>query len=78
MVLRELMGPRRLRPADAPGEIDILRTLAMSLTATAGRLLTLEEVQTAFTERSKSLVTADFVAGLRRAAARPCCARPNS
>ena len=61
MVLRELMGPRRLRPADAPGEIDILRTLAMSLTATAGRLLTLEEVQTAFTERSKSLVTADFV-----------------
>jgi hypothetical protein len=61
MVLRELMGPRRLRPTDAPGEIDILRTLAMSLTATAGRLLTLEEVQNAFTERSKSLVTADFV-----------------
>lgn len=61
MVLRELMGPRRLRPADAAGEIDILRALAMSLTATAGRLLTLEEVQTAFTERSKSLVTADFV-----------------
>ncbi|WP_396594749.1 hypothetical protein [Brevundimonas sp. R86498] len=61
MVLRELMGPRRLRPSDAPGEIDILRTLAVSLTATAGRLLTLEEVQTAFTERSKSLVNADFV-----------------
>lgn len=61
MVLRELMGPRRLRPADAPGEIDILRTLAMSLTATAGRLLTLEEVQNAFTERSRALVTADFV-----------------
>ena len=61
MVLRELMGPRRLRPSDAPGEIDILRTLAMSLTATAGRLLTLDEVQTAFTERSKALVTADFV-----------------
>ncbi|MES2860475.1 MAG: hypothetical protein V4701_03345 [Pseudomonadota bacterium] len=61
MVLRELMGPRRLRPSDAPGEIDILRTLAMALTSTAGRLLTLEEVQTAFTERSKSLVTADFV-----------------
>lgn len=61
MVLRELVGQRRLRPADAPGEIDILRALAMSLTATAGRLLTLDEVQTAFTERSKSLVTADFV-----------------
>lgn len=62
MVVRELMGPRRLRPNDAPGEIDILRTLAMSLTATAGRLLTLDEVQEAFCERSKSLVTADFVA----------------
>lgn len=61
MVLRELMGPRRLRPTDPHGEIDILRTLAMSLTATAGRLLTLEEVQNAFTERSKALVTADFV-----------------
>lgn len=61
MVLRELMGPRRLRPSDASGEIDILRALAVSLTATAGRLLTLEEVQTAFTERSKSLVNADFV-----------------
>ncbi len=62
MVLRELMSPRRLRPNDAAGEIDILRALAMSLTATAGRLLTLEEVQSAFNERSKSLVTADFVA----------------
>ncbi|NBW09269.1 MAG: hypothetical protein EBR82_14720 [Caulobacteraceae bacterium] len=61
-VLRELMGPRRLRPSDPVGEIDILRTLAMSLTATAGRLLTMEEVQNAFVERSKSLVTADFVA----------------
>ena len=61
MVLRELMGPRRLRPSDAAGEIDILRVLAIYLTATAGRLLSLDEVQAAFTERSKSLVTADFV-----------------
>ena len=45
VVLRELTGPRRLRPADAAGEIDILRALAMALTATAGRLLTLDEVQ---------------------------------
>jgi hypothetical protein len=44
------------------GEIDILRTLAMTLTVTAGRLLTLEEVQTAFNERSRAIVTADFVA----------------
>lgn len=61
MVVRELMSPRRLRPSDARGEIDILRALAMSLTATAGRLLTLEEVQNAFVERSKALVAADFV-----------------
>jgi len=62
MVLRELMSPRRLRPGDAAGEIDILRTLATTLTVTAGRLLTLEEVQSAFNERSKAIVTADFVA----------------
>ena len=60
-VIRELKGPRRLRPGDAYGEIDILRTLAMALTATTGRLLSLEEVQDAFVQRSKSLVTADFV-----------------
>lgn len=62
MVLRELMSPRRLRPSDPAGEIDILRVLAMALTATTGRLLTPDEVQAAFTERSRSLVTADFVA----------------
>src|SRR5690606_14872920 len=62
MVGRELALPRRLRPNDATGEIEILRTLAMSLTAAAGRLLTLEEVQTAFAGRSRSLVIADFVA----------------
>lgn len=62
MVLRELMSPRRLRPSDAPGEIDILRALATALTATAGRLLTLDEVQNAFIERSKTLITSEFVA----------------
>lgn len=62
IVLRELMSQRRLRPGDAVGEIDILRALATALTATAGRLLTLEEVQNAFIERSRSLVAADFVA----------------
>lgn len=66
MVLRELTSQRRLRPGDAEGEINILRALAMSLTATAGRLLTLEEVQNAFIERSRLLVTADFVAAYVR------------
>lgn len=61
MVLRELKGQKRLRPSDPVGEIDILRALALSLTATAGRLLSMDEVQTAFIERSRNLVTADFV-----------------
>lgn len=60
-VLRELMGPRRLRPADPCGEIDVLRAMAMVLTASAGKFLTLEEAQLAFAERSKALVGADFV-----------------
>lgn len=60
-VIRELSGPRRLRPSDARGEIDILRALAMALTASAGRLLSLDEVQEAFQARSRSIVTSDFV-----------------
>jgi hypothetical protein len=60
-VLRELNGPRRLRPADAEGEIDILRGLAMALTVAAGRLLPMDDVQAAFAARSKTLITGDFV-----------------
>ena len=61
VVLRELTSQRRLRPDDAYGEIEILRALAASLTAASGRLLSAESVQDAFIERSKNLVTADFV-----------------
>jgi hypothetical protein len=60
-ILRELNGPRRLRPDDAASEIDILRGLAMSLTAAAGKLLPLNEVQAAFSTRSRALVAGDFV-----------------
>lgn len=60
-ILRELNGPRRLCPGDAPREIEVLRALAMSLTAAAGKLLPLEDVQTAFSARSRMLVTGDFV-----------------
>ena len=70
-VLAELNGPRRLRPDDANGEILLLRALAMVLTASAGRLLPMEDVQVAFVERSKRLVAADFVESfLKTAAAR--------
>jgi hypothetical protein len=60
-VLHELTGPRRLRPHDAEAEIIVLRALGMALSAAAGRLLTIEEVQQAFIDRSKMLVRADFV-----------------
>jgi hypothetical protein len=60
-ILQELTCLRRLRPADPHGEIDILRALAMALTAASGRLLPLEEVREAFIERSKMLVAGDFV-----------------
>ena len=60
-ILRELTGGRRLRPGDAAGEIDVLRALGMSLTAAAGKLLPLEDVQVAFATRSKAMVTGDFV-----------------
>jgi len=60
-VLKELIGPRRLRPTDAAGEIAVLRALAMVLTASAGRLMSLEEVQEVFITRSSMLVRSDFV-----------------
>ena len=61
-LLKELKGPRRLRPADPDGEIELLRALAAILAAAAGRLLGREDVQAAFVERSKRLTESDFVA----------------
>jgi hypothetical protein len=60
-VLKELNGPRRLRQGDPEGEIIVLRALAMALTAAAGRLLSLEDVQDVFIERSKMIIRPDFV-----------------
>lgn len=60
-VMRELTGPRRLKPGDAEAEIDVLRGLAMALTAAAGAMLPPEEVQAVFAARSKTLITGDFV-----------------
>jgi len=63
-VLDELTGLRRLRPTDPESEIALLRALAMALTAAAGRMLTLEEVQEAFIARSRLLVRSDFIENL--------------
>jgi hypothetical protein len=60
-VVRELAGPRRLRPSDPDGEIDLLRALAMALMSAAPRLLPAEEVQHAIIERSRTVVGGNFV-----------------
>ena len=63
-VLAELNGVRRLKPTDAEAEIEYLRALAMSLTAAAGRILPPEDIQAAFTIRSKTLLNGDFIEAL--------------
>lgn len=63
-VLTELNGVRRLKPNDAEAEIEYLRALAMSLTAAAGRILQAEDIQAAFTTRSKTLLNGDFIEAL--------------
>ncbi|HWA63436.1 MAG TPA: hypothetical protein VG939_18815 [Caulobacteraceae bacterium] len=60
-VLAELNGPRRLRPTNPVEEIELLRALAMALTATSGQMLPIDDVQEAFANRSKMLVTGEFV-----------------
>ena len=60
-VLAEIKGSRRLRPSDAQGEIDVLRVLAMTLTAAAGKMLPQEDIREAFIERSRMLVGSEFV-----------------
>ncbi|ATC33395.1 hypothetical protein CA606_14210 [Caulobacter vibrioides] len=63
-VLTELNGVRRLKPNDAEAEIEFLRALAMGLTAAAGRILQGEDIQVAFTTRSKTLLNGDFIDSL--------------
>ena len=67
----DLKGPRRLCPDDPRGEIEILRALALSLTA-AGSETQRDDIHEAFIERSRMLVSADFVDGLARTATSPC------
>ena len=63
-VLRELKGPRRLKPGDALGEIETLRVLAMALTASGDRVLAADDIREAFVARSRTLVTSSFVEAL--------------
>jgi hypothetical protein len=70
-LMADLRGPRRLRPDDPRGEIEILRALALCVTA-AGRDGQREDIHEAFTERSRMLVSADFVESLMRVADSAC------
>jgi len=63
-VLRELTGPRRLKPGEAAAEIELLRGLAMALTASGDRVLSLDDIHESFSARSRMLVTSDFVEAL--------------
>ena len=63
-VLKELNGVRRLKPSDAEAEIEFLRALAMALTAAAGRILPPEDITSAFTTRSKTLLNGEFIEAL--------------
>jgi hypothetical protein len=70
-LMTDLKGPRRLRPDDPKGEIEMLRALALCLTA-GGAENQREDIHEAFTERSRMLVSADFVENLTRSAASAC------
>jgi hypothetical protein len=61
-IISDLRGPRRLCPDKAHQEVDMLRALAMALTFASGKLLTAADVQEAFVERSRMLLSNDFVA----------------
>ena len=60
-VISEIKSARRLRPGDTVGEIDVLRALAMALTAGAGKMLSADDIRDAFIQRSSMLIGAEFV-----------------
>ena len=62
-VIQDLGGPRRLRPNDPSGEIAILRALVTNLSAMPAHLIDIGDLEKAVTERSRHLVTGNFVTG---------------
>lgn len=60
-ILRDLLSPRRLCPDNAAQEVEMLRALAMVLTFGAGKLMTPQDVQAAFVDRSRLLMSTEFV-----------------
>jgi hypothetical protein len=64
----ELKGPRRLKANDPTAEIDLLRALALVMSAAGKEQTQRDDVMEAFAERSKMLVSADFVDDLIQSA----------
>ena len=60
-VISEIKSSRRLRPTDTNAEIDLLRALAMALTASQGKMLSGDDIRDAFIQRSSMLIGAEFV-----------------
>jgi len=60
-VISEIKSARRLRPSDTNAEIDLLRALAMALTASQGKMLSGDDIRDAFIQRSSMLIGAEFV-----------------
>lgn len=63
-VISEIKSARRLRPTDTNAEIDLLRALAMALTASQGKMLSAEDIRDAFIQRSSMLIGAEFVTAM--------------
>ena len=70
-LMQELKSPRRLRPSDPMGEIEILRVLALCLIAAGRDESQREDITEAFADRSRKLVSADFVTSLLETAETP-------
>lgn len=60
-LLAEISGQKRLRPADAEAEIELVRALAAALSLAAGKQMPADAVREAFAERSAAMVGAEFV-----------------
>lgn len=67
-LMAELKGPRRLKPGNPEAEIEVLRALALCLTAAGKEQEHRDDVKEAFIERSRMLVSTDFVESLTRLA----------
>ena len=67
-LMQELKGPRRLKPGDPEGEIEILRSLALCMMAAGKEDHQRDDIKEAFVERSKTLVSTDFVDSLTKTA----------